>query len=86
MGGSSGKRKKQYVDCPMGKSKTCLINGPRHSSDKCKVLGDFGAKYAKGNPTKDHGNHPIPREKLTGSWKKNAIINNVVGEILLNET
>ena len=80
MGGSAGKRKKQYVDRPMGKSKTCLINGPRHSSDKCKVLGDFGAKNAKGNPTKDHGNHTTPRKKLTVPlltmwWMKSYSIN-----------
>ena len=66
--------------------KTYLIHGPRHSSDECKVLGDFGDKYAKSNPTKDHGNHPIPGNKFNRHLENNAIINNVVDEILLNET
>ena len=52
---SSGKRRKIYVDYPMGKSKTCLIHGPGNSSDECKVLGDFGSKYAKTGRTKDCG-------------------------------
>ena len=66
---SSGKRINRYVDVSKSKSKTCLIHGLGHSSDECKVLGDFVAKYAKGKPTKDHGNHPIPRNNLTGRWK-----------------
>ena len=86
MGERDGKRKKRYVDRPTGQSKTCLIHGPVHSSDKCKILGDFGAKYTKGKPTKGHGNHPIPRGKFYIQQKNNAIINNVVDEILLNES
>ena len=66
MGESAGKRRKRYVDCLKIKSKTCLINGPRHSSDECEVMGDFGAKYAKVKPTKDYGDHSIPIKKLTG--------------------
>ena len=44
----SGKHKQMYVDHPRGLSKqTCLIHVPGHSPDKCKVLIDFGTKYAK---------------------------------------
>ena len=52
----------------------------------CKVLGYFGAKYSKCKPTKDHGNNPIPRKKNNRQPENNAIINNVVDEIPLNET
>ena len=70
----------------MSKLKTCLIHGPGNYCDGCKVLGDVGAKYAKGNPTKDHSNHPLSRKVFNMRQKKNATINNVVYEILLNET
>ena len=69
MGESAGNHRKQYLDCPLGESKICLINGPGHSYDECKVLGDFGAKYAKGKLTKDRGNHPVPMGKITGNRK-----------------
>ena len=67
------------------KLKTCLIHGLGHSYGECKALGDFGAKYAKINPTKDHGNNPIPR-KIDSQIENNFIINNVVDGILLNKT
>ena len=51
-----------------------------------QVLGGFGAKYAKGKPTKYRGNHPIPGKKINIQQENNAIVNNVVNEILLNET
>ena len=39
------KRRKRYADQPKDISKlTCLIHGPGHSSDKLKVLDDFGTK------------------------------------------
>ena len=66
--------------------KTCLIHGPGHSSDECKVLGDFDHEYAKGKLTKDHGNNPVPRNKFNRQQENNAIVNNEVDEILLNET
>ena len=49
-------------------------------------MGDFCANHADSNPTKDHGNHPIPRKKINNQLENNAIINNVVDEIILNET
>ena len=69
MGGSAGKRRKQYVYRLKVESKTCLIHGPVHSSGECKVLIYFGTKYAKVKSTNDHGNHPVARKKLTGSSK-----------------
>ena len=60
-------RQKRYVDRLKSESKTCFIHSPGHSSDECKVLGDFGTKYAKIKTTKDHLNHTIPRGELIGS-------------------
>ena len=54
MSESSGKIRKSYVDYPKDRSKlTCLIHGPGHSSDECKVLVEFGFKYYKSMATKD---------------------------------
>ena len=50
------------------------------------ILLNFGAKYAKGKPNKDRGNHPVPREEINRQQENNFIVNNVVDEILLNET
>ena len=51
---SSYKHRKRYVEHNKDRSQlSCLIHGPGHSSDECKVLGFFGTKYAKGEPTKD---------------------------------
>ena len=85
MSESAGKCRKQFVDCLLGESKTCLIHSPVYYSDECKVLGDFFAEYAKCKPNKDHRNHPIPRNKFNRQKGKNAIVNNVVDEILLYE-
>ena len=84
MGESAGNHRKRYVDLPLGESKICLINSPRHYYDECKVPGDLRAKYAKSKPTKDRGNHPVPREKNNRQQENNATVNNVVNEILLN--
>ena len=69
MGESSGKHRKKYVDRPSRESKICLIHGPGNSSDECKILGDFGAKFSKGNPTKYRGNNPVTSIFLTGNRK-----------------
>ena len=61
----SGKHRKIYIDYPEGNSKpTCLIHGPGHSSDGCKIMGDFFSKYAKTRPTKDRGQDTVPRKKF----------------------
>ena len=86
MGWSTGKIRKRYVDCPTGESKTFLIHNPQHSSDECKVLGDFGAKCDKGKHTTEHRIHPTSGEKINRNKENNAIVNNMVHEILLNKT
>ena len=82
MGESAGKGRKPYVDCPTGDLKTCLTHVHRNYPDECKVLRDFGAKHAKGKPTKDHVNYPFRRKKINRQHEKNSIIINVVDEIL----
>ena len=79
------KLRKAYVNHSKRKSKTYLIHGLRHSSDECKVLGDFVYNFDKSKHTKDHENHPILKKKYR-PIDNNAIINNVVDDILLNET
>ena len=54
MGESAGKRRKMYLDDLKDRLKlACIIHVPIHSLDECKVLGDFGTKYAKGRTTED---------------------------------
>ena len=69
-GESAGKRRKMHVDIPSGKSKTCLIHGPGHSSEECKVLGDFGTKYNNSRHNKYRGRNPEPGEKLQAAGKQ----------------
>ena len=85
-GESTDKRGEQCLDLLKRKSKTCLIQVPRNSSDECNFLGDFSAKYSKGKPTEVHGDFPIPGNIFNIQMENNAIINNVVDNILLNET
>ena len=85
-GESAGKCRKRHVDSPTGKSKSCIIHGPGHSSDVCKVLGDFGTKYANIRPTKDRRSNPVPRICFNRQQENNAIVNNTWDEILINET
>ena len=66
--------------------KPVLSTPHRHSSDELKVLGYFGSKYAKYKPTKDCSNHPARRGKFNIQQENNAIVNNLVDEILLHET
>ena len=67
MSDSSNNHSKIYVDHPKDVFKsTHLIHGPRHSPDECKVLGEFGSKYAKNRPTKDIGQDPENRKKMNG--------------------
>ena len=72
-----------YVDHPKDISKpTCLIHFPGHSSDECKVLGDFGYKYAKPRPTKECGHDTARRNKFNRQQENNYILNHTVDEIL----
>ena len=82
---SAGKRINIYVDYPKGESKTCLIHGLGHSSDKCKVLGDFVSKYVKSIPTEDRGRDTVPRKTFNMQQENNYIVNSAVDEILLHK-
>ena len=55
-----------------------------NSSNECKVLGEFGTKYAAAQPTKDHVNNLVPRKRFQKNQENRDIINNVVDEIILN--
>ena len=80
----SVKRRKTYVDHPKDKTKPiCLIHSPGNSSDKCKVLGDFGSKYAKSSPNKDHRHDPATKKKFNRQHNDNDIVNSVVDKILM---
>ena len=46
----------------------------------------FGANYTKSKTTKYHGNHTTPRKIFNRQQENNAIIKNLVDEILLNES
>ena len=83
---NAGKCIKWYVDFPSVESKTCIFPLSQAFFFKCNILGDFGSKYAKGKPTNDRGNHPVPRNKFNKQQENNAIFNNVVDEIILHET
>ena len=86
MNKSYGNHRKIYVDYPKGNSKpTCLTHGPGHSSDECKVLGDFGFKYIKFRPTKYCRHDTVNRNKFNRQKYNNSIVNSTVDEIILNE-
>ena len=83
---SSDNRRKRYVDYSKGKSKpTCLILGPGNSSDKYKVLGDFGSKYAKTRHTNNRGHNHKNINEYTRQQYNNTIVNSAVDEIILQE-
>ena len=80
------KRRKRYIDHTRDKSKrTYLVHGPSNPSYKCKILGDFGSKYAKSEPTKDCRNDPSNRNKFNRQQDNDTIVNHAVDERLLKE-
>ena len=86
MSESAGKNRKRYVDNPKDISiHTCPIHIIGHSSDGCKVLGDFGSKYSKNMPTKDCGHDPVTRKKCNIQQENNYAVNNEVYEIILQD-
>ena len=71
---SAEKCRKKYVDHLKDISKlTFIIHGTVHSSNGCKVLGDFVTKYEKLKPNKDHRQEPATKKKVERQQKKNAI-------------
>ena len=76
MSESAGKFIKRYVVHPKDRSKRIfLILGIGHSSDECKVLGDFGSKYSKIRPTKYRGHDPATVNKFNRHKDNNYIAN-----------
>ena len=82
----AGKRRKSYIDHLKDKSKLiCLIHGPGNSSDKCKILGEFGTKYDNIRPTKVHRQAPATNNVFGRHQEKNDIVQHAVDEIILRE-
>ena len=46
---------------------------------------DFGSKYSKTRPTKDHGHEPATKKKLRRQQENSSIVQHTVGEIILKE-
>ena len=86
MSNSANMRRKGYVYNLKYRSKLiCLIRGPGNSLDECKVLGDFGTKYAKIRPTKYHRHKPAPKIIFGRYQQNNAIVEHAVDEIMLQD-
>ena len=66
--------------------KNCMIYGLIHYSDECKVLGEFGTKYAAAQPTNNHGRNPIPRKRFQKKQENHTIIDNIVDELHIVES
>ena len=64
---------------------TFLIHGPGNSSDKCKVLINFGSKYAKSRPNKELRQEPANKKKVGIQQENNYIVQHAVDEIILQE-
>ena len=80
------KNRKRYVDHTKDRPKiSCLVHGPRHSSDECKILGDFGSKYSKIMPTKYRVDYPTTKKKFSIHQDNNAIVQHEVHYIILQE-
>ena len=81
-----GKRRRRSVYHPQGRSKpTCIIHGTMHSSDECKVMGDFGSNDDKRSPAKNRGDDPKTRNKFNRRKENNNIVNSAFDEILLQK-
>ena len=68
----------------MGKSKTCIIHGPGHSSYECKVLRDLGLSILKVDLLKTVGTIPYQKQ-INRHQDNNAIVISAVDEIFLHE-
>ena len=82
MSESDGNCRKKIYRPSKGWVKTSLLHGPGNSSDECKVLGDFGSRYAKSRPTKYRGTNPIQINKFNRQQENNSIVDSAVDEIL----
>ena len=81
---SAVKRRKRYVDNMKDITKpTCLIRGSVNSSYKRNVLGEFGTKYDKYRPTKEHRQDPATKKRFVTRQDNNDIVQHIVDEIIL---
>ena len=82
--GSSGKRKTKNSVSPSenttGVDKTCLLHGPGHSSEECKVLQEYSKKQTAQRPHKENeacseGKTKLGKSiKFSGSIKEDNIV------------
>ena len=63
-----------------------MIHGIGHSSDECKVLGEFGTKYAAAQPTKNRVTNPIPQKGFQKKQENHTIIENMMDELHMVES
>ena len=83
---STDKCRKRCVDRPKDQSQlTCIIHSAGNSSDECKVLSDFGSKYANIIHTKDHRKEPSLNNKFGKNQENNAIVQHAVDKIIQQE-
>ena len=79
----SGNLNQRYVDHSIDKSKlTCLIHGNFHSSELCKFLNDFGARYDARSTFKERRQEPTSPKMYKKNHDVNAIIQHAVSYIL----
>ena len=86
MSESNGNPRKSYVYHPNYIfNHTCLTHSPGHSSDECKVLGDFGSKYSIIMHAEDRGHDPITKNKFNRQQQNNDIVNHALAYIILKD-
>ena len=79
----SGNLNQRYVDHSIDKSKlTCLIYGKFHSSEQCKFLNDFGARYDARRTFKERRQDPTSDKMYKKNHDLNAMIQHAVSYIL----
>ena len=82
----AGKCKQRYVNHPRDWLQlTYLIYGPGHSSDEWKGIYDFGTKYAKVRNFKKRSQEPTSNKDIGKNKDVNAIVQQEVDEIILQE-
>ena len=65
MGKRSGKRNQGYVDHPRRISQlTCLVHDPGYSSNKFKLINNFGTKYTQSETFKERIQDPSDTKKV----------------------
>ena len=82
----SGKCIKMYVYHPKDRLKLkCIIHGPGNALYECKVLGNFGSKYAKDRPTKYHRKENKTKKKFGRHQENTVIVQHEVDKIIAQE-